>query len=168
MSLNAEYERLRALKGYGILDTEDDPVFDAFAEEAAETFDVPIALISLVDSDRQWFKARFGLDVKETPRTISFCSHAVASGKTLIVNDAANDQRFKSNPLVKGDPSIRFYAGAPLRTPEGHSIGTVCVIDRRPRQYLDNMAVSKLESLADKVMKTVISRADNDDLKHGR
>lgn len=147
-----EQERLRALRGYDILDTQPSRDFDRIVEDAAESFDTPIALISLVDADRQWFKAKVGLDVSETPRSISFCSYAVASGKTLIVEDATKDDRFMNNPMVLGDPSIRFYAGTPLETSQGHNIGTVCVIDRKPRRLDSVVVAEKLQRFADRVL----------------
>ncbi len=129
-----EDARLRALARYQILDTVPEREFDALTEIAAHILDVPIVLISIVAADRQWFKARHGLDVSETPRDVSFCGHAVAAKATLIVPDALADARFADNPLVTGDPHVRFYAGVPLETPEGQALGTLCAIDRQPRE----------------------------------
>lgn len=128
-----EAARLAALQGYEILDTGPDVALDALTKLAAGILNVPIALISLVDADRQWFKSRHGLDASQTSREISFCGHVVAEGASLIVGDALTDARFADNPLVTGDPGIRFYAGAPLRTAAGFTLGTVCAIDRVPR-----------------------------------
>jgi diguanylate cyclase (GGDEF)-like protein len=129
-----EPDRLEALNKLALLDTAPDPRFDAFTRVAAAIYRTPIALISLVDEDRQWFKSSFGLDVRETPRELAFCAHAIlAPDEVLLVQDALSDPRFADNALVLGDPNIRFYAGAPLRTPEGHALGTICVMDRRPR-----------------------------------
>lgn len=127
-----EDERLAALRQYDVLDTAAEAEFDDFTRLAAQLCGTPIALISLVDADRQWFKSRVGLDATETPRDISFCGHAIYEGELLEIPDALNDVRFCDNPLVAGQPGIRFYAGAPLIAPGGHGIGTLCVIDMRP------------------------------------
>ncbi len=132
-----ELSRLAALLRYEILDTPDESAFDDFAQLAAYICDTPIALISLVDNHRQWFKSRLGLDVSETPRDISFCTHTIEGQGIFEINDAHQDQRFRHNPLVTGDPHIRFYAGAPLTSPDGYNLGTLCVIDRQPRQLSD-------------------------------
>jgi signal transduction histidine kinase len=129
-----EPERLRELYSYRLLDTDPERAFDELAELAAEICEVPIALISLVDQSRQWFKARVGLDAVETARSVAFCAHAILQSDVFIVPDALLDVRFADNPLVTGPPHVRFYAGAPLLTPEGHGLGTLCVIDRVPRQ----------------------------------
>lgn len=133
-----EAERLQALLDYKILDTKEDVAFDQLVEMASKICDVPIALVSLIDSDRQWFKANVGLDAKETPRDISFCGHAIHQKDIFIINEASLDERFKGNPLTTGYPHIRFYAGTPLITPEGHAIGTLCVIDQKPRELSED------------------------------
>ena len=120
-----EKERLRALRALEILDTPPERGFDDIARIAAFLMKTPIALVSLVDEDRQWFKARFGLEVAETPREDSFCAHAILDVGVTHVRDARCDERFRDNPLVVGAPGIRFYAGAPLRTAEGHAIGSL-------------------------------------------
>lgn len=129
-----EAARLRALAEYDILDTEREEAFDDLARLAAFICDVPIALISIVDSKRQWFKADIGLGVPQTDRSISFCAHAILQEGLFVVGDATQDPRFRENPLVTGEPNIRFYAGAPLQTPEGFNLGSLCVIDRQPRE----------------------------------
>ncbi|WP_322052765.1 sensor domain-containing diguanylate cyclase [Paraburkholderia bannensis] len=127
--------RLRALKRLDILDSEPEEAFDRVARLAARAFAVPIALVSLVDEDRQWFKSHYGLAACETPRSMSFCAHAVLSKRMLVVEDTFDDERFLDNPLVLGAPYIRFYAGSPLRLADGQVIGTLCLIDTQPRSF---------------------------------
>ena len=126
--------RLKVLWQYDVLDTVPEAVFDELTSLAALICDAPVALITLVDEDRQWFKAKVGVTLMETSRDISFCAHAILQSDLMVVPDATKDKRFKSNPLVISDPKIRFYAGAPLLTPDGHALGTLCVIDVQPRQ----------------------------------
>jgi anti-sigma regulatory factor (Ser/Thr protein kinase) len=128
-----ETARLAALREYRILDTEPERAFDDLALLASQICQTPIALITLVDADRQWFKARTGLAVTQTPRAVSFCAHAIQQRDLFIVPDTRNDERFRDNPFVTGGPFVRFYAGAPLVTPEGHALGTICVVDSVPR-----------------------------------
>lgn len=129
-----ETERLRALADYEILDTDPETQFDALTKLAAIVLGVPIALVSLVDANRQWFKSRFGLGATETTRDVSFCGYAVALDAPLIVPDAFCDERFADNPLVTGAPHVRFYAGVPLRSDDGFVLGTLCAIDQEPRE----------------------------------
>ncbi len=146
--IKGEEERLAALRGYGILDTGPEANFDQVVRLAARLLDVPIALISLVDQDRQWFKAAVGLDgVTETPRELAFCDHAIRGQDVMVVPDATEDPRFAENPLVTGEPGIRFYAGAPLITPDGHALGTLCVIDRVPHRALSDHDAQTLTEL---------------------
>ncbi len=128
-----EIERVEALRRLRVLDTPPEERFDLITHLATTAFNVPIALVSLVDSDRQWFKSLQGLTVRETPRSLSFCGHALFSDEILLVPDALQDERFHDNTLVTGNPGIRFYAGCPVHTPEGHVVGTLCLIDRKPR-----------------------------------
>lgn len=127
--------RVQALHTYELLDTPPHPSFDAVTRAAQIAFDAPIALISLVDEARQWFKSCIGLDVDGTARDVSFCSHAIGQFDVFVVPDSTQDERFKDNPLVTGDPHIRFYAGAPLIDSEHYALGTLCVIGREPREF---------------------------------
>jgi len=127
-----EAGRLAALRRYEVLDTPAEDAFDRLTRLATRIFDVPIALVSLVDQDRQWFKSCQGLDLPETPRGVAFCAQAILSDDVTIVPDATEDPRFKDSPLVT-EMGIRFYAGAPLRSPDGYNLGTLCIKDRVPR-----------------------------------
>lgn len=129
-----EAQRIKVLWQYEILDTVPEEVFDDLTELAARICEAPIALITLVDENRQWFKSKVGVTINETSRDISFCGHAIEQSDLFIVPDATLDERFAHNPLVTSDPKIRFYAGAPLITPDGHALGTLCVIDKVPRE----------------------------------
>lgn len=143
----AEEERLSALQHYDVLDTEQEESFDRITRLAQGLMQTPIALVSLIDRERQWFKSRVGIDAHETPRDISFCTHAIRGSEPMIVPDALEDDRFRNNPMVTGDPGIRFYLGVPLRTPGGHHIGTLCTIDRQPREVAP-FQVALLQDLA--------------------
>lgn len=147
MKSQHEEQRVAALCGLDILDTPSEQRFDRFTAIAAAAFSVPIALVSLIDVDRQWFKSRFGLDALETPRSSAFCSHAIETVDTLVVPNALLDARFASNPLVVGEPHIRFYAGSPIYSHSGYPLGTLCIIDTKPRQF-DKAQRDLLESLA--------------------
>ena len=140
-----ERARLAALAATGLVDTEEEARFDRVVRLAAMVTGSPIALISLLTSTRQWFKARVGLQARETPRDWAFCSHAIMQNELFVVEDALVDERFRSNPLVQQDPHIRFYAGVPLRDKSGQPLGTLCVIDREPRR----LRASEVQSLLD-------------------
>lgn len=140
-----EAARLAALRALAVLDTPPEEPFDRATRLAAALFNVPVALVSFVDADRQWFKSCFGIAVCETPREASFCAHAIAAREMLVVPDALADDRFRDNPMVCDGPRVRFYAGAPLRSPEGHLIGTLCILDIRPR----NLSETERGLLAD-------------------
>jgi two-component system cell cycle sensor histidine kinase/response regulator CckA len=148
---NDEPGRLKALQQYDLLDTLPEQSFDDLTTLAAQICGVPVSLISLVDEKRQWFKSKVGLSVNETPRDVSFCGHAILQRDVFMVPDAARDDRFATNPLVTGDPKIRFYASAPLVTAEGHALGTLCVLDRTPRQ-LNTAQQEALQILSRQVM----------------
>lgn len=172
-----EAERIATLRNYRVLDTEPERSFDAITNYVAKQFNAEIALVSLVDTDRQWFKASCGLDAKQTPRDLAFCAYTILENKVHYVPDATQDPRFKGNPLVTGDPNIRFYCGAPLIAPNGQSIGSLCVIDSKTRHdftetdqdLLQDMAAMVVEQLeirkaagdvADEIETRVIAEAN--------
>ena len=156
-----EQQRLAALYELLLLDTPPEQRFDTIVEFAASEFDVPICLITLLDHDRQWFKARVGLDACSTARDVSFCGHAILQTDTLVVSDATQDPRFFDNPLVTSDPNIRFYAGAPLILPSGMAVGTLCIIDTAPRT-LDAVELTILASLRDLLVMELAGSAKDD------
>ncbi len=146
-SPSVELARLAALDRYAILDTEPEQTFDDLVVLAAYVCKTPIAMLSLVDDHRQWFKSKVGVEIRETPRDRSFCAHAILQQDLFIVTDTHNDARFRENPMVVGEPHIRFYAGAPLINEDGFALGTLCVIDREPRE-LDETQKEALKSLS--------------------
>jgi anti-sigma regulatory factor (Ser/Thr protein kinase) len=133
MELN-ENARLQALRRYKILDTDPEKAFDDLTILASHICETPVALITLIDSNRQWFKSKVGVEVSETPREVSFCAVAIQHHGLFIVSDATKDSRFSSNPFVVSDPKVRFYAGAPFTSSDGHPLGTLCVVDVVPRK----------------------------------
>ena len=148
-----EADRLKALTSYGVLDTTPEGSFDDLASLAARICEAPMAAVSLVDSQRQWFKSEVGLGVRETPRPLSFCAHAMLGDDVMVIPDAMQDDRFIDNDLVTGAPHIRFYAGYPLRTPDGVPLGALCVLDDTPRpQGLTELQLMALKTLAQQVM----------------
>jgi GAF domain-containing protein len=157
-----EAARLAALYALLMLDTPPEQRFDRIVEFAAHEFDVPIALITLLDDDRQWFKASVGMGTTcQTSRDISFCGHAILKNEIMVVGDAAQDPRFADNPLVTGPPHIRFYAGAPLVLPSGYAMGTLCVIDTRPRAF-DGMELAILSTLRHLAVQELVGQADRE------
>lgn len=157
---NNDEDRVKALIAYNLLDTLPERSFDRLTELASSICGTPIALISLIDSTRQWFKSKIGLDVNETSRNIAFCNYAISSNSMLEVQDATKDNRFSNNPLVLNDPHIRFYAGKPLIDPNGYALGTLCVIDKVPRK-LSSTQIRSLELLSEEVMDHIIARKNS-------
>jgi len=155
---NDERRRLSALRLYRILDTATEKAFDDFTRLAASICETPISLVSLLDENRKWFKSNHGLTVHETPR-----AHAISQSDIMVVEDATKDERFFNNPLVVGEPEIRFYAGAPLEVENGCRLGTLCVIDRKPR-VLSEAQLSALAVLRDAVVTQLKLRRAADDL----
>ena len=155
-----EARRLRALRSYEVLDTPVEQAYDDLTALAAQALGVPIALVSLIDTDRQWFKSHLGLEARETPRSMAFCDHAIRLREVMVVPDATLDPRFADNPLVTGEPHIRFYAGAPLVNAEGQALGTLCVIDRQPRAF-DERQRATLTMLSRQVMAQLELRKRN-------
>lgn len=143
--------RLRELRRLNVLDTADEQFFDDLTRLAAEMFEAPIALISLIDEKRQWFKSRFGTDLRETPRELAFCAHTVDLSLPMVITDASKDPRFVAHPYVIDDPKIRFYAGAPLISEKGLTVGTLCVIDSVPKS-ISPLQVEQLVFMARQVM----------------
>jgi GAF domain-containing protein len=161
-----EEARLAELRALDLLDTAAEREFDDIVAIARAHFKVPIALVSLIDAQRQWFKAGVGLDAAETPRDISFCAHAIHRSGPLVVPDATLDPRFHDNPAVQGGPHVRFYAGQPLALPSGHRIGTLCVIGREARDDLDADALAVLAALGRLVLDAIALRTAR--ARHGR
>ena len=160
-----EEARIQALHGLNLLDSAPEERFDRLTRLAKRLFNVPIALVTLVDKDRQWFKSCVGLDATETSRDISFCGHAILKDDLLLVRDAREDERFHDNPLVTGEPNIRFYAGYPLTVPTGNKLGTLCLIDTKPRD-LDEEERALLRDLAEMAEQelTAVQMASMDEL----
>jgi PAS domain S-box-containing protein len=156
-----ESERLRSLHSLCILDTEPEERFDRLTRLAATVLEVPIAIVSLIDADRQWFKSRMGLEESETPRAISFCGHAILTPDLMIVEDARRDERFHDNPLVAAGPRLQFYAGAPLRDCDCRGLGTLCVLDQRPRAFSlrEQAVLADLASLVEREL--FLSRSED-------
>ncbi|MFK7951300.1 MAG: GAF domain-containing protein [Ekhidna sp.] len=156
-----ETSRLLALKKYEILDSEPEKDFDDIVDLVGEICEAPISLISFIDQDRQWFKAINGIDVKETERKIAFCNYAIKNpSEVLVVPDSTLDERFSANPLVIRDPNVRFYAGAPLVDKEGYALGTLCVLDNKPREFTEKDK-KILITLANRVVQLIELRKEN-------
>ena len=153
----ARIAELAALQRTGLLDSQPEESFDRFTRLAARICKVPVALMTLVDRDRQWFKSNFGVDCAQTSRDTSFCAHTILERQTLVVPDALKDPRFRGNPLVTGKPWVRFYAGAILRLPYGPAVGSLCVMDTRPRE-MDRIGLAILTSLRDLVVEEMVRR----------
>lgn len=153
-----EEARIETLHALNILDTHPDERFDRLARMAKRLFDVPISLVSLVDTNRQWFKSKVGLEASETPRDISFCGHAILGDDIFIIPDTLEDKRFANNPLVTNAPNIRFYAGCPLKTPDAMKVGTLCIIDKVPRHFNndDLLALKDLATMVERELAALL------------
>ena len=158
MSLDLELKRFKTLRELEIVESEREDSFDQMAALAADVFDAPMVFISLAEGERHWFKARVGIDMPEVPARYSFCEHTLRLSDVLIVPDAAQDARFADNPFVTGAPHVRFYAGAPLSY-EGALVGTLCVLDRRPRDF-DERHKRQLRRMADSVSLLIAQRKE--------
>lgn len=152
-----EEQRLRSLERQGLLEGSTDPYLENILQLATDILETPIGLISLVDENRQWFLSRRGLDTQETPRRMAFCAHAIAGDRMLVVPDAREDERFRSNPLVAGAPHIRFYAGVPLKSRDGFNLGTLCVIDQEPHEPTKRQ-LEQLQLIAELAMHDIALR----------
>jgi GAF domain-containing protein len=161
--LHDEEGRLAALRRYRILDTDPEQAFDDLTQLASHVCQAPIALITLIDTDRQWIKSRVGLDVQETSRSVAFCHHAIRQPDLFVVSDARGDERFRGNPFVTGAPGVRFYAGAPLVTGDGYALGTLCVIDQVPRTLTPDQQAA-LEALRRQAVAQLELRRNLDEL----
>lgn len=159
-----ELDRIKALDRYCVMDSPRESTFDGITKLASEICNAPISLVSLLDSDRQWFKSRVGLDAVETPRNISFCQFAIMGNDIYEITNALENELFSKNPLVTGDPNIRFYAGVPLKDEDGYKLGTLCVIDREPKK-LTNLQKDSLRLLANQVVALLTLRKRNIDLE---
>jgi len=155
-----EAMRVAALHALNLLDTKPEAIFDSLTSLAAQLFDAPVALVSLIDTDRQWFKSCVGLDGEQTTRDVAFCAYTILRSEVFVVNDALADPRFADNPMVTGEPFVRFYAGAPLLSPDGHRLGSLCIVDFKPRAGLSARDVERLEKLADAVSSLIGMRRD--------
>ena len=160
-----EKERLRALKNYEILNSLSEEEYDRITQLAAIICEVPISLITLLDEERQWFKSKVGINVTETPREVAFCQYTIMDTGLFEVEDATKDRRFSANPLVLNDPDIRFYAGFPLTDPDGYNLGTICVIDKKPKRLTDQQKRA-LELLAQEVIQLIIQRRQKEELRN--
>jgi GAF domain-containing protein len=160
--------RLAALHALPLLDTAAETDFDAVVQIGRTLFNIPTCLVTMVDAERQWFKARSGLDATETPRSVSFCGHAILQEDVFVILDASRDERFHDNPLVTGPPFIRFYAGAPILLPSGYTIGTVCILGPEPRADFSSTERTQLTNLAQLALTAITVRALRQDLDLSR
>ena len=160
-----EVARLMALRAHQILDTSPEKVFDDLTQLAADLCETPVAMVTLIDEHRQWFKSKVGVEISETPREVAFCAYTILVPGVLEVPDATNDPRFKYNPLVTGAPGVRFYAGVAVTTSDGHSVGTLCVVDSRPRN-LSERQTRALTVLAHAVSAQIQLRRKVSNLSH--
>jgi GAF domain-containing protein len=163
---DSEPERLAVLEEHAILDTDPERSYDDLVEIASYVAETPASLITLVDEDRQWVKAADGIERQEIPREVSFCAHQIADpDEMMLVEDASQDPRFEDNPVVTGEPGIRFYAGHPLRTEEGHVLGSLCVIDYEPRRDLDADQKAALRALGRQASVNLANRRKQNQLE---
>src|SRR6478752_2029649 len=160
-----EVQRLEALKRYHILDTENDADFDRLTQLASLICEVPISLITLIDEHRQWFKSKTGIQISELPRNLSICQYVIQEQAAIVIEDSATNERFRNDPLVTNNPSLRFYAGYPLVDPKGFALGTLCVLDQKPKKLTPSQDKA-LQLIAGEAMSLIVAKRQKEELEN--